>query len=129
MSSLALHPKLEAHAERDLLLWLKLEIGGETVSKNLVTLVYPRELELLDPHLKADVTEQGGEYTLKLTAAHPALYMWLSFDGFDARCSDNFVHLRPGEPVEITVHPAAPTTLAAFVKGMQLRSLYDTYRH
>jgi hypothetical protein len=75
------------------------------------------------------VTEQGGDFKVKLTAAHPALYTWLSFDGIDARCSDNFVHVRPGEPVEITVHPAAPTTREAFLKSLRVRSLYDTYSH
>lgn len=129
VSSLSVRPKLDTRAARDLLLWLKLDIDGRTVSENLATLVYPRELELLDPQLKADVTERGDDYRVQLTAAHPALYTWLSFDGFDARCSDNFVHIRPGAPVEITVHPAVPTTREAFVKAMHLRSLYDTYTH
>ncbi len=113
----------------DLLLWLKLDIGDETVSENLVTLVYPRELELLDPQLKADVEEQAGRFKVTVTAVHPALWTWLSFDGFDGRCSDNFVHVRSDEPVEIIVRPAAPMTREAFVKAMRVRSLYDTYKH
>ncbi len=68
---------LKSPADKDLLVWLKLEIGGKTVSENLVTLAYSRELELLDPRLNADVTEQGGDLKVKLTAAHPALYTWL----------------------------------------------------
>jgi beta-mannosidase len=120
---------LKTQKASDLLVWLKLEIGGKTLSDNLVTFVYPREVELIDPQIKADVTEQGGDFKVTLTAAHPALYTWLSFDSFDARCSDNFVHIRPDEPMEITVHPTAPTTREMFVKAMKLRSLYDTYTH
>jgi beta-mannosidase len=113
----------------DLLVWLKLDIDGKTASENLVTFAYPRELQLLDPQLKTDITEQNGDFKVKLTAVHPALYTWLSFDGVDARCSDNFFHIRPGEPVEIIVHPAVPTTRDAFMKFLKVRSLYDTYAH
>jgi beta-mannosidase len=129
VGTIALQEYLKKYKANDLLVWLHLYTNNNLDSDNLVTLVYPRELELLDPKLKAGVTEQNGDFKVKLTAAHPALYTWLSFDGFDARCSDNFVHIRPGEPVEITVHPAAPTTREAFVKAIRVRSLYDTYAH
>jgi beta-mannosidase len=121
---------LKTRKPRDLLVWLKLEIGGKTVSENLMTFAYPRELELLDPQIKADAAPFVGDaFRVVLSAAHPALYTWLSFDGFDARCSDNFVQIRPGEPVEIIVHPNAPTTREAFLKSLRVRSLYDTYAH
>jgi beta-mannosidase len=114
---------------RDMLVWLKLDVDGKTQSKNLVTFAYPRDLTLLDPEIKADVTEQGDDFKVTLTAAYPALYTWLAFDSFDARCSDNFVHVRPDEPVEITVHPPSGTTRESFIKAMKVRSLYDTYAH
>jgi beta-mannosidase len=126
--TVALQEFLKAHSANDLLVWLDLCMNGKTVSDNLVTLVYPRELELLDPRLKAAVTGQGGDFKVKLTAEHPALWTWLSFDGLDARCSDNFVHVPPDAPVEIVVHPAKPTTREAFVKALRVRSLYDTYK-
>jgi len=113
----------------DLLVWLKLEMGGKTVSENLVTLVYPRELDLVDPRLDTTVVDQGGDFRVTLTAAHPALWTWLSFDGIDARCSQNFVHVSPAEPVEIIVHPAVPVAHEDFMRALQVRSLYDTYKH
>jgi beta-mannosidase len=121
---------LKTRTPSDLLVWLKLEIGGKAVSDNLVTFANPRELELLDAKIKAEVSPfVGDDFRVVLSAAHPALYTWLSFDDFDARCSDNFVHIRLGEPVEIIVHPNAPMTREEFIKSLRVRSLYDTYAH
>ena len=74
-------------------------VGGKTVSENLVTLAYPRELNLLDPALTAEIAEkEPGEFAVTLHAAHPALWTWLELDGVDARFSDNFVHVGPAGP-------------------------------
>ena len=116
----------------DILVWLELSVGGETVSDNLVTLVYPRQLNLRDPQLRAEVSAakasgNDGAYTVKLTAKHPAMWTWLELDGADARCSQNFVPVRGNRPVEITVRPATPMPKEAFQKALRVRSLYDTY--
>jgi hypothetical protein len=47
----------------------------------------------------------------------------------DASYSDNFNHVRPGSPLDITVKPEHPMTLAEFKDALQVRSLYDTYPH
>jgi beta-mannosidase len=124
-----LQKEIKSHGAGDLLVWLKLVIGGRTVSDNLVTLVYPRELELRDPRLRTEITELGGDFQVTLTAAHPALWTWLSFDGLDARCSQNFVNVMPDAPLAIVVHPVSPTTRDAFAKALRVQSLYDTYSH
>ena len=110
-------------------MWLKLDVGGQTVSENLVTLAYPRELDLLDPALSAEVAEKGpGEFAVTLRAAIPALWTWLELDGIDARFSDNFVHVGAAVPVTITVRPAVPMTNDAVRRTLKVRSLYDTYK-
>ena len=115
--------------EKDLLVWLKLDVAGETVSENLVTFVYPRELDLLDPAIAAEIAEKTPrEFAVTLHAAHPALYAWLELDGADARFSDNFTHIGPARPVTITVRPAAPMTKEALRRALKVRSLYDTYK-
>ncbi|MGO9108119.1 MAG: beta-mannosidase [Thermoguttaceae bacterium] len=127
--SLELRDVVEKQGEKNILVWLKLDVAGETVSENLVTLAYPRELKLLDPALSADITEKGqGLFTVVLHAEHPALWTWLELDGVDARFSDNFVHVGPAGPVTITVQPAMPMTKDALQRALKIRSLYDTYK-
>jgi beta-mannosidase len=117
------------HGRKNLLVWLKLDVGGQTVSENLVTLAYPRDLDLLDPAIMATVSEKGqGEFTVILRAAHPALWTWLELDGIDARFSDNFVHISPDEPVAMTVRPAQAMTKEAVRRALKVRSLFDTYK-
>ena len=50
---------VEKLGEKNLLVWLKLDVDGEAVSENLVTYVYPRELELLDPGSRPRLPRKG----------------------------------------------------------------------
>jgi beta-mannosidase len=116
--------------KENLLVWLKLDVGGQTVSDNLVTLVYPRELKLGDPELSAKVMEKGpGEFIVTLAARHPALWTWLELAGGDARYSQNFIHVAEGRAATINVQPAKAMTLKEFQAALRVRSLYDTYAH
>ena len=120
---------MQKHGQNNVLVWLKLDVAGQTVSENLITLVYPRELNLLDPALSAEIVEkEQGQFTVTLRAKHPALWTWLELDGVDARFSDNFVHVGPDRPVTITVRPAVPMTKDAVKRALKVRSLYDTYK-
>jgi len=111
-------------------LWLKFDVADQTVSENLLTLAYPRELNLLDPALSAEIAEKGPrEFAVTLHAEHPALWTWLELDGADAKFSDNFVHVRKAAPATIVVRPASPMTKESFQRILKIRSLYDTYSH
>jgi beta-mannosidase len=127
--SLPLAEEIRKHGADNLLVWLRLDVGGQTVSDNLVTFVYPRKLDLVDPRLKASVVQTGGLYVVHLQAEHPALWVWLELEGLDARCSQNFIHVTRNSPAEIRVSPAKPLGIEAFQKALRIRSLYDTYAH
>ena len=127
VETLKLADDIQKHSTSNLLVWLKLEVGGATVSDNLVTFAYPRAFKLVEPQLATSVTENNGVFTVKLTAEHPALWTWLELEGVDARCSDNFVHVTKDAPATITLQPAQPLTKSAFQKALRVRSLYDTY--
>jgi beta-mannosidase len=129
VETLKLAAEIQQHGKNNVLVWLKLEVGGVTVSDNLVTFVYPREFKLAEPKLAAAVAEDKGAFTVTLTAEQPALWTWLELDGVDARCSGNFVHVTKGTPVVITVQPAKPLAKAEFQKALRVRSLFDTYAH
>jgi beta-mannosidase len=129
VETLKLADDLQKHSASNLLVWLKLEVGGATVSDNLVAFAYPRTFNLADPKLAAAVAEADGAFAVTLTAEHPALWTWLELADVDARCSDNFVHVAKGAPATIVMRPAQPLTKDAFQKALRVRSLYDTYAH
>ena len=102
---------------------------GKVVSRNLVTLVRPKHIELHDPKLAAKVGRgrADGTFRVTLSAKTPALWAWIELKGVDARFSDNFVCVRPGLPVTIKVTPHKKMSLAEFRKKLVTRSLFDTY--
>lgn len=115
-----------AHGGDNLLVWLRLLVNEQEVSRNLVTFARPKDINLLDPKLKTEITETDSGFKVKLSAAKPALWTWLSLP-IDARFSDNFVHLDGQNPIEITVIPSQSISRAEFEKTLAARSLYDTY--
>ena len=110
-----------------LLVWLKLEVEGKTVSENLVTFVRPKEFELPDPNIKLAINEARDGFTATLTAEKPALWAWLCSDEIDATYSDNFVHLMADTPVQIQVRPKRSLSNEDFTKTIKVWSLFNTY--
>jgi len=124
---LDLNPLVEAHGRNNLLVWLKLETETGEISRNLVTFARPKEIDLLDPGIKTEVTETAGGFRVKVTAEKPALWAWLSLGEKDARYSDNFVHLDAQTPVEIVLTPMQAMSREECQKSLVTRSLFDTY--
>ncbi|QDU58941.1 beta-mannosidase [Aeoliella mucimassa] len=108
------------------ILWLEIQVDQQTY-RNMVCLVRPKQLELQQPDIQAQVSQQGEAFRVELTAAKPALWTWLECDDPDARYSDNFVHLESGRPVTIDVKPSRTMTLEEFQQSLKVRSLHDTY--
>jgi len=81
-----------------------------------------------DPGLTVATTaNKDGSFRVSLKAKRPALWCWLELAGVDARYSDNFVHLRPGRTVAVTVTPAGPMEKKTFEQALKVRSLVDTF--
>jgi len=130
IGTLALQKLLTQHGERDLLVWLELDVEGACNQRNLVLFGRPKHLSLAtDPGLRVKVeAAKDGAFTVKLEAKRPALWVWLACENADIRCSDNFVHICPGSPVVISVQPARNMTVTEFRKALVVRSLTDTYK-
>lgn len=127
--TLELAEQIKAHGARGVLLWLALDVNGETVSTNFVTFARPKHLELGAPNFVAAVRQAGDNFVVTLTAERPALYVWLTLSELDAAYSDNFVHMLPGQPVEITLSGLPTGTTLADIEGqLQVSSLVDTYQ-
>lgn len=129
VQTLPLSRYLESHGQRDLMLWLELEVGHEVASSNLVSFSKPKQLDLCDPKISVRVAKDvaSGGFRLHLKARRPALWVWLELAGGDASFSDNYFHLRPGRGVEITLVTAEPRTLKVVREQLVVRSLVDTY--
>ena len=115
----------QSRGKNNILVWLNLQVDGQVVSENLVTLVRPKELNLSDPGIKLAVRAAGDGFIATLTAGKPALWAWLHSDEMDATYSNNFFHLTPNAPVEIHVRPSQPMSQADFAKAIKVRSLFD----
>ena len=115
----------QSRGKEKILVWLKLQVDGQTVSENLVTFVRPKELDLPDPKIKLAVRADEDGFIATLTAEKPALWAWLHSDEMDATYSNNFFHLAPNAPVEIHVRPPTAMSAADFVTAMKVQSLFD----
>lgn len=127
IKTLSLADLCKQHGENNLMVWLKLVVDGKPTSQNLVTFARPKDINLLDPRLTTSVTETKTGFRVKITAEKPALWVWLNLANTDVRYSDNFIHVNPRAPVELTVTPQPAMTVAEFEKALTVRSLYDTY--
>ena len=114
---------------RNLLLWLDLRDGDERLSSNLALFARPKHLELPDPAISYTAEERdSGEFAVTLTAERPALWTWLSLTSADASFSDNFIHLRAGEPLTLILTPITPISHSELLSQLRVHSLLDSYR-
>lgn len=127
VKTLNLQEQIQNLGANGVLTWLTLEVDGKTVSENLVLLALPKELELPDPKLAASVEKSGAGFLVTIKSETPALWVWLGLENADAKYADNFIHLLPEAPRTILVQPKSALSKEAFLKEMQVRSLFDTY--
>lgn len=127
VKTLDLRELVRAHTAGNLLVWLKAETHSQTVSENLVTLVRPKDLALVNPNLHASIKKSGKSFRMRITADKPALWSWLELKNMKARYSDNFVHIKAGAVAEIWVAPDSDLSLKEFQNNLVIRSLVDTY--
>jgi len=118
---------INKHDANGFLTWLNLEIGGKSVSQNLVLFALPNEYPLVDPALETRVDETAGGFVVTVTARNPALWVWAGLENVDAKYSDNFFHLTPDAPQKILVQPKTSLTKDDFAQQLRVRSLFDTY--
>jgi len=120
--------EIKKYGIRNLMLWLNLSVGGKSVSNNFVSFAKPKHLDLVEPDIELRVTEEHRRTIITLTAAAPALWVWLQLDGIRTQFSDNFFHLPPGNTVSVEITPEHPLTPAEIKKTVKVKSLVYTYR-
>ena len=111
----------------NVLVWLKLDANGQTVSENLVAFVPPKLIKLVDPQVQTTAIEKMPDgFLVTFVANNPALWVWLNSDE-DANYSDNFLHLPANSPRQILVQPKLPMSQTNIDKTLRIQSLFDTY--
>ena len=128
--TLDLKAAVDEYGPRDLLVWLELWVGEALASENLALFARPKHLPLAEPVFDFDVRELGdGQYSLDLTAAQPALWVWLESAGDGLHFADNFFHCRPNKGRSVILTAESPERTQAQIKqAITIRSLADTYR-
>jgi beta-mannosidase len=115
------------HGRRDLLLEARLVGQGQILSRQVLSLVPPKHLDLVEAQYDIAVEEAGQGFDVTVESDCPSLYVWLELDGCDIRCSDNFFHLLPGEPRTLRVLPQEDMSAAVLQQRLEIRDLRWTY--
>jgi len=127
IAAVSLATRLRQHGAANLIVEAVLETDEGTVSENLALFARPKRLSLLPAGIRSAVSREGDSFRVRLTAARPALWVWLELEGIEARYSDNFFHLLPDREKEVVVTPARKMRADLFEKRLRIRSLRDTF--
>jgi beta-mannosidase len=101
-------------------------IAGTTlISRNLAYLAPVKEVHLKPAALKVKTTGGNGSYKIEITSPVLARSVYLSFGNLEAKLSDNYFNLLPGETAAITV--SSSVTLDALKAQLKVISLTDAF--
>jgi beta-mannosidase len=105
---------------------VKLEIGGQKVSRNLLFFDATHDLQLpTRPQIQTTLSPSGSQYTITLKSPQLARNVYISFGDLDVEASDNYFDLIPGEPVTVIVKSAA--AIDQLRGAMKIVSLTDAF--
>jgi beta-mannosidase len=102
-----------------------LSSDGAEVSRNLIYLAPTKQVHLKPATLRVETTGTNGKYKIRLTSPVLARDVYLSFGDLDAKLSDNYVDILPGESIEITATTSA--SLDTFKAQLRVISLTDAF--
>jgi beta-mannosidase len=103
----------------------ELTAGGAEISRNIVYLAPTKGVHLKTAQLKIETTGAKDSYKIRITSPVLARSVYLSFGELDARISDNYFDLLPGETAEIAVSSTA--SLDALKAQLKVISLSDAF--
>ncbi len=103
----------------------ELLVDGKPVSKNLYFFTPMKNIALPQPEITANIEAAGSSYRVTLHSAQLARDVYLSFGDADAKFSDNYIDLLPGETAQIEVTSKA--SLDQLRQAMKVVSLYDAF--
>jgi beta-mannosidase len=127
-TTLNFQKELTDHDPRTLMLWLKLMIAGRETSENLLLFSRPKHMELRRPNIRWSLsTNDNRIFTATLETDKPALWVWFTKKGTDAKFSDNFFSLKPGDKKTVEIRTTELIDVHNLTEELSVQSLFDTY--
>jgi beta-mannosidase len=103
----------------------ELSVGGANISRNIVYLAPTKEVHLKPAQLKVETSGENGSYKIRVTSPVLARSVYLSLGNLEAKLSDNYFDLLPGESVEIAAtSKASLDELQAQLKAVSLTDAF-----
>ena len=102
-----------------------LTVGSRQVSSNNWYFVPPKQLQLAETTIRGELTGTGGTYRLRLSSASLARDVYVSFGDADAKLSDNYLDLLPGQSIDINIQSPAP--IEKLRANLKIISLADAF--
>jgi len=103
----------------------ELLIGGTPVSRNLYFFAPMKDIALPRPEIKTTIEAAGDDFRLALHSSQLARDVYVSFADLDAKFSDNYIDLLPGETAQILVKSKA--SLDQLRQQIKVVSLNDAF--
>ena len=86
-----------------------------------------KHLELVDPQLSVQVTQEGGQALVTVAARSLARFVELKLDGADAVFSDNYFDVLPGKPMQVSCAMPAGWDLGKVKSALRVTSLFQSF--
>jgi beta-mannosidase len=120
--------QLSLQERRETVFVAQLFTNGEVQATQLATFVRNKHLNLVNPQLKAYLSEGDGEVVhIQVEARFLARFVELSLDEADMVFSDNYFDVLPGEAVKVECTKPEGWTLDDIGKSLTVFSLYDSF--
>jgi beta-mannosidase len=103
----------------------QLLVAGKPVSRNLYFFTPMKDVELPQPEIKTNIEAAGDGYRVTLQSSQLARDVYISFADLDAKFSDNYIDLLPGETAQIDVKSKA--SLDQLRQAMKVVSIHDAF--
>jgi beta-mannosidase len=101
--------------------------GEQCLSQQTTLFVKEKDMTLPNPEIHWDVTRDGGQLVISLTASAFARYVELQFEGVDTVFSDNFFDIPACKTVQIRCPLPDGWTVEQANSALRVRSLADVH--
>jgi beta-mannosidase len=102
-------------------------VDGKAVSSNILYFVPTKQVDLPEAQIISELTSETGGYRLRLSSKVLARSVYISLGDIDAKLSENYINLIPGEPQDIRIEASAP--LDQLKAELKVISLVDAFSH
>jgi len=118
---------IPTQGDRDLLFWVFLEENGKEISRNLGFFAKPKYWKLQDPELDLRIHDSEEGPVIELEAKTCAPWTRLELSEGEGVFSDNFLHLVPGKPTQVTLQSEEPLSAEELKARLTVTPIRDCW--